>query len=76
MSAQPQQEPVENPLAFAEEEIDAVLYEAKGDPREAIRNLLRDLAVMAMDADAATSRGFLQGQFSAGRRRPHAVDEP
>lgn len=75
MSAHPQQEPAEDPLAVAEEEIDAVLDEAKGDPREAIRRLLRDLAVMAMDADAATSRGFLQGQFSAGMRRPKAVDE-
>jgi hypothetical protein len=76
VSAQPQpQEPVDDLLVVAEDEIDAVLYEAKGDPREAIRNLLRDLAIMALDADAATSRGFLRGQFSAGRRRPHAADE-
>lgn len=60
---------------MSEEEIDAVLYEAKGDVREAIRMLLRDLAVMALDADAATSRGFLQGKFSAGRRRAPWIDE-
>jgi hypothetical protein len=76
VSVQPQQEPADDPLAVAEEEIDAVLYEAKGDPREAIRNLLRDLAVMAMDADAATSRGFIKGPFSAGARRPVFPDEP
>lgn len=75
MSAQEKLEPAEDPLAVAEEEIDAVLYEAKGDPREAIRALLHDLAVMALDADAATSRGFLQGRFSAGRRRPRHVEE-
>lgn len=75
MSAQQKPEPTEDALAVAEEEIDGVLYEAKGDPREAIRNLLRDLAVMAMDADAATSRGFLQGRFSAGRRRPPFIED-
>jgi hypothetical protein len=75
VSAQQKPEPAEDPLAVTEEEIDAVLYEAKGDPREAIRSLIRDLAIMAMDADAATSRGFLQGRFSAGRRRPPSVEE-
>jgi hypothetical protein len=75
VSAREKLEPSEDPLAVTEEEIDAVLYEAKGDPREAIRNLLWDLAVMAMDADAATSRGFLQGHFSAGRRRPPFIEE-
>lgn len=74
-AAAPEQEPAEDPLAVSEEEIDAVLYEAKGDHREAIRNLLRDLTVMALDADAASSRGFLRGRFSAGRRRPRLADE-
>ena len=62
-------------LAVTEAEIDAVLHETKGDAREAIRALLHDLAVMAMDADAASSKGFLRGRFSEGRRRPHAVGE-
>jgi hypothetical protein len=75
MSAAPNQEPGEDPLAVTDDEIDAVIYEAKGDAREAIRMLLRDLAVMAMDADAATSRGFLQGRFSAGRRRAPWIEE-
>ena len=49
------------------EEIDAVLYEAKGDAREAIRMLLHDLAVMAQDADRLVSQGYVYGR--APRRR-------
>lgn len=75
MTAEPIPEPAVDPLAVSDEEIDAVLYEAKGDAREAIRILLRDLAVMALDADAASSSGFLRGRFSAGRRRPVGIDE-
>ena len=74
MSAAEKQEPAD-PLAISEEEIDAVLEEASGEPREAIRMVLRDLAVMAADADAAASRGFLRGRFSEGRRRPRVVTE-
>lgn len=76
MSAQPVQEPPADPLVETAEDIDAVLYEAKGDAREAIRMLLRDLAVMAMDGDGATSRGFLRGRFSDGARRPPWIEEP
>ncbi|MCZ8036506.1 MAG: hypothetical protein O9288_17395 [Novosphingobium sp.] len=76
MSAQPAQEPPIDPLGVDEKDIDAVLYEAKGDAREAIRMLLRDLAVMAMDGDGATSRGFLRGRFSEGARRPPWIEEP
>lgn len=75
MSAQPVQEPPADPLVVTAEDIDAVLYEAKGDAREAIRMLLRDLAVMAMDGDGATSRGFLRGRFSDGARRPPWIEE-
>lgn len=64
-----------DPFAVSDDEIDAVLEEADGDAREAIRMVLRDLAVMAADADAAASRGFLRGRFSEGRRRPRVVDE-
>lgn len=59
-----------DPLEVTEAEIDAVLYEAKGEPREAIRMLLRDLTTIALDGDAASSRGYLQGRFSDGRRLP------
>lgn len=76
MSAQPVQEPPAYPLVVTAEDIDAVLYEAKGDAREAIRMLLRDLAVMAMDGDGAMSRGFLRGRFSDGARRPQWIEEP
>lgn len=75
MSAAEKQQPAPDPFAISDAEIDAVLEEASGDAREAIRMLLRDLAVMAADADAAASRGFLRGRFSEGRRRPRVVDE-
>ncbi len=50
-----------------DEEIEAVLYEARGDAREAIRMLLHDLAVMAQDADRLVSQGYVRGR--APRRR-------
>lgn len=58
-------------LKVTDAEIDAVILEAASDPREAIRMLLQDLGTLALDADAAASRGFLRGLFSEGaRRRP------
>lgn len=49
-------------LAFpTEAEVDAVIYEFKGDAREAIRALLHDLAVLAGDYEADVSRGFVRG---------------
>ena len=45
---------------IAETDIDAVIMEAGGDPREAIRNLLHDLAVLASDAQANVSRGYVR----------------
>lgn len=74
MGAAEKQEAVD-PFAIGDEEIAAVIEEAGGDAREAVRMLLHDLAVMAADADAAASRGFLRGRFSEGRRRPRVVDE-
>ncbi len=65
----------EDAREVTEADIDSVLYEAKGDPREAIRMLLRDLATMALDGDAASSRGFLRGRFSDGNRRPPWIEE-
>lgn len=77
MSAAPELDanPEPDPYHVTDEEIDAILYEANGDPREAIRMLLQDLTAMAFDADSASSRGFLQGRFSAGKRRPMVVEE-
>lgn len=45
-----------------EVEIDAILLEFGGDPRKAIRALLHDLTVLAEDAEASTSRGFVRGK--------------
>lgn len=59
---------------IGDQEVEEAVAEAGGDPREAVRMLLHDLAVMASDADAASSRGFLRGWFSEGRRRPRFVD--
>jgi DNA polymerase III delta prime subunit len=55
------EEPEAASRAIADEEIDAVLYEAKGDAREAIRMLLHDIAVMASDADRLVSHGYVRG---------------
>ena len=45
----------------AEGAIDAGLDEFEGDPREAIRALLHDLAVLARDYEASVSHGFVRG---------------
>lgn len=74
-AAEPERPPEPDPFAVGDDEVDAVLAEAGDDAREAVRMLLRDLAVMAADADAAASRGFLRGRFSEGWRRPRTVDE-
>ena len=76
MGAAPKQEPEPDPFEPTEEEVRDAIEEAGGDAVKAVRALLRDLAVMAADADAAASRGFLRGRFSEGRRRPRLVDEP
>jgi hypothetical protein len=47
----------------AEADVDAVLYEFKGDAREAIRALLHDLAVLAADYEASVSRGYMRGNI-------------
>lgn len=41
--------------------VDAVIYEFKGDAREAIRALLHDIAVLAGDFEASVSHGFVRG---------------
>ena len=57
------------PPAFpTEDDIDAVIYEFHGDMREAIRALLSDLAVLAEDANARVSYGFVRGKLIMLRR--------
>ncbi len=51
----------QDPTFPAEADVDAVLYEFKGDAREAIRALLHDLAVLAGDFDVSGSHGFVRG---------------
>jgi hypothetical protein len=54
----------EAPAPFpAEVDIDAVLYEFKGDAREAIRALLHDLAILAADYGSSVSHGYVRGDI-------------
>jgi hypothetical protein len=60
----PDSAPREPPAPFpSEAEIDAVLAEFGHDPRAAIRALLRDLDMLARDAEASTSRGYVRGRI-------------
>lgn len=54
----------------AESDIDAILAEFGGDPREAIRALLADIATLAADYEADVSRGYVRGALPRvpGRR--------
>lgn len=47
---------------ITDQDIDAVLCEAGGDAREAIRMVLHDLAVLAADAERLVSKGFVRGR--------------
>lgn len=57
-----------------EAEIDAVLAEFGGDARRAIGALLHDLAVLAADALASTSRGYTRGRTIRVRRSAQRAD--
>ncbi|MCI4680891.1 hypothetical protein K9U39_01405 [Rhodoblastus acidophilus] len=46
-----------------DEEIDAIVAEFGGDARQAIRALLHDLTQIALDAEAAVSRGYVRGNL-------------
>lgn len=59
-----------------EEEIDALVAEFGGDPREAIRALLHDLTKLAIDSETAVSRGFVRGQLLPFRLRQAADVKP
>lgn len=49
-------------------EIDAVLYEFKGDPRAAIAALLHDLKVLAADSNRKVSKGYVRGELWSIRK--------
>jgi hypothetical protein len=45
-------------LVISEDDIDAAITEAGGDPREAVRALLHDIAVLALDHARSVSSGY------------------
>lgn len=48
--------------AITEADIDDVLQEFGGDTRQAIRSLLEDIAMLALDRTRAVSSGYVRGQ--------------
>ena len=46
-----------------DEEIDAIVAEFGDDHRAAIRALLHDLTELALDSEAAVSRGYVRGNL-------------
>lgn len=48
--------------SITEENVDEVLAEFGGDGRRAIRALLEDIAVLALDRARSTSFGYVKGQ--------------
>jgi hypothetical protein len=59
-----------------EDEIDAIIEECGGDPREAIRTLLHDLTELAIDSEAAVSRGYVRGELLPFRLRQTTGEKP
>jgi hypothetical protein len=45
-------------LIISEHDVDAAIAEAGGDPREAVRALLHDIAVLALDHARSVSSGY------------------
>ena len=63
-------EPETMPADAIEADIDAALAEFGGDARATIRALLHDIGVLASDAQAVISRGYVRGvAFSSARAR-------
>ena len=56
-------------------DVEAILYEFKGDAREAIRALLHDISVLAGDFEASVSHGFVRGAVPKLVLRRRAVGE-
>ncbi len=50
-------------------EIDEIIAEFGGDYRQAIRALLHDLTQLAVDSEAAVSKGFVRGRLMPFRNR-------
>lgn len=45
-------------VIISEEDVDAAIAEAGGDPREAVRALLHDIAILALDHARSVSTGY------------------
>jgi hypothetical protein len=56
-------------IEIGDAEIDEIIAEAGVDPRQAIRNLLHDLAKLALDAETSVSLGFVRGRLLPFRIR-------
>ena len=56
-------------------EIDAIVAEFGGDYRLAIRALLHDLTQIALDSEAAVSKGFVRGNLWPFKLRETLVKE-
>jgi hypothetical protein len=68
MSAERQPAEPEAAAIFpTEADVDAVLDEAKGDARAAIRMLLVDLDLLARDHNATVSHGYVYGRLAVVR---------
>jgi hypothetical protein len=63
------------PVEATDEEIDAIVAEFGGDARRAIRALLHDLTQIALDCEAAVSRGYVRGNLLPFRLREAADAE-
>jgi hypothetical protein len=72
MSASAERQPV---VEATDEEIDAIISEFGGDARQAIRALLHDLTQIALDSEAAVSRGFVRGNLLPFKLRKSADAE-
>lgn len=63
-----QRQPQPTPEFPTDADIDAVIYEAKGDARQAIRMLLADLDTIACDRNRSVSFGYVYGRLTLVRR--------
>jgi hypothetical protein len=59
----------------SQQEVDAVLAEFGGDARAAITALLHDLHMLAHDAEASTSHGYVRGRVIKLKVRPHGLPQ-
>lgn len=67
MSAERQ--PEQTPSYPTEADVEAVITEAGGDAREAVRMLLVDLDALARDRNQSVSRGYVYGRLAVVRGR-------